>query len=686
MSERGERGGRGGRGGKPPGSGAGGRGPRGPRTGSGTGPGARPGSGSGARSHGGRPPFKGKPFQRREEEGSERSGGGERGSSFRGPRGPRPSGPDSRERGGRPPFKGKPFQRRDGEGSERTGGGERKPPFGSPRGPRPSGGPESRERGSRPSFKGKPFQRRDGEGSERSGGGERGPSFGSPRGPRPSGGPESRERGSRPPFKGKPFQKRDGEGSERTGGGERGSSFRGPRGPRPSGPDSRERGSRPPFKGKPFFKREEGGAGRPRGGERRGPSSARPLARVPPALPPILPPEAAPVGMRLAEVEEIELEIEKLVAGGEGLGRLDGVPIFVARTAPGDRVRARLVTRRPDFGRAEVLEVLTAGPGRREPPCPHFSECGGCDLQHLDERHQLRYKVEAAVETLRRLAKIPLPPPSEVLSGAAWGYRIRTQLHTAPVGAGFQAGYHARGSKRLVPIQVCPVLDPRLEEEAVRLGRRLGAEAPGRVDLAIGGDGRVAAAPAVAGLDEGELRRTVAGFEYAYDARCFFQGHQGLLDALVDRAVGEARGELAFDLYGGVGLFALPLATRYARVITVEADRIASRYARRNARAAHLDGVEAVSRSVDTWIGEALPEDADRVLVDPPRQGLSTPVRAALAARPPRRLTYVSCHAAALARDLMALGPGLEVESILFIDLFPQTGHLETVVQLVRRP
>lgn len=406
---------------------------------------------------------------------------------------------------------------------------------------------------------------------------------------------------------------------------------------------------------------------------------------MPPALPPILPPEAAPVGMRLAEIEEVELEIEKLVAGGEGLARLDGVPIFVARTAPGDRVRARVVTRRPDFGRAEVVELLTPGPGRREAPCPHFAECGGCDLQHLDERHQLRYKVEAAVETLRRLARVPLPPPAEVVAGAAWGYRIRAQIQTAPLGAGVQAGYHARGTRRVVPIEVCPVLDPRLEAEAVRLGRRLGPGAPARIDLAVGGDGRVTAAPAVPGLDEGELRRRVAGFDYSYDARCFFQGHQGLLEALVERAVGEERGELAFDLYGGVGLFALPLAARYGRVVTVEADRIASRYAKRNARAARLGNVETVARSVDTWIGEALPADADRVLVDPPRQGLSAAVRAVLAERPPRRLTYVSCHAAALARDLVALGPGFAVESLVFVDLFPQTGHLETVVQLVRR-
>ena len=385
------------------------------------------------------------------------------------------------------------------------------------------------------------------------------------------------------------------------------------------------------------------------------------------------------------DVEEVELQIEKLVAGGDGLARVAGVPIFVPRAAPGDRVRARIVERRPDYGRAEIVEVLAPGPGRREAPCPHFAACGGCDLQHLEDSLQLRLKAEATMETLLRISGLALPPPRTILAASPWGYRLRTQVHVRPAGAGFEVGYHARGSHRLVPVARCPILVPELEQEVTTLARRLVAPAPARVELAAGDGGAVGASPPAGGVTGAELLRRVGEFEYAYDARCFFQGHAGLLEQFVGEVVGEHRGETALDLYGGVGLFALPLARRYARVTLVEGDRIAARYARRNARRARLAGVEVVGQAVESWIVRGLADGVDRVVVDPPRDGLSVVVRGLLAARPPRRLTYVSCHAAALARDLKQLGGGWQVESLAFADLFPQTGHMEAIVQLVRR-
>ena len=97
--------------------------------------------------------------------------------------------------------------------------------------------------------------------------------------------------------------------------------------------------------------------------------------------------------------------MERLVAGGDGLARFEGIPIFVPRSAPGDRARVRLVERRPDYGRAEIVELLAPGPGRREPPCPYFRRCGGCDLQHMEDELQTRWKAQAVVETLERLAR-----------------------------------------------------------------------------------------------------------------------------------------------------------------------------------------------------------------------------------------------------------------------------------------
>lgn len=392
------------------------------------------------------------------------------------------------------------------------------------------------------------------------------------------------------------------------------------------------------------------------------------------------------MGVRLAGFDEIELTVEKLVAGGDGLARFEGVPVFVPRAAPGDRVRARLTERRPDYGRAEIVELLAPGAGRREPPCPHFAACGGCDLQHLDERTQLEWKARATLETLAKLSKLPLPPPREIVAGAAWGYRLRTSVHveTAPDGAA-RVGYHARGSHRLVEIERCPVLVPELERAAVTLAGRLAPPLPPRVDLAAGDGGEIAAAPPAGGYTGGELVRHVAGHELHFDARGFFQGHAGLLDELVDRVVGPWRGESAFDLYGGVGLFALPLAARYGKVTAVEGDRIAARLARRNARVAKLESIEVVAQAVETWIASGLPGGVDRVIVDPPRAGLGRAVRAALVARRPARVTYVSCHPAALARDLAELAFGFEVESLVLVDLFPQTGQMEVVAQLVAR-
>ena len=92
-----------------------------------------------------------------------------------------------------------------------------------------------------------------------------------------------------------------------------------------------------------------------------------------------------PAAIRLAESDELVLDIEKLVAGGEGFGRYEGIPIFVPRSAPGDRLRVRVTERRTAYGRAEIVEIVEPGQGRRTPPCPHFGACGGCDLQHLED-------------------------------------------------------------------------------------------------------------------------------------------------------------------------------------------------------------------------------------------------------------------------------------------------------------
>lgn len=387
----------------------------------------------------------------------------------------------------------------------------------------------------------------------------------------------------------------------------------------------------------------------------------------------------------LSRLDELELRVEKLIQGGEGLCRPHGVPVFVPGAVPGDLLRVRLLEARPRFGRAEIVEVLEPGPHRVDPPCPVFHRCGGCDLQQIASEEQLGHKVDAALETLRRLGGVePSSSRVDAVPGPLWGYRSRAQLHTRGQGDALEIGYHERGARELVPTTACPILVPELEAALPGLQEELRRveTPPKRVDLAMAG-GRLTAAPAVGDLPRGPVARTVAGFELEYDARSFFQANEPLLETLVEHAVGEHEGELALELMCGVGLFTLPLARRYRRVVAVESDSGAARFARRNAKRNRVGNVEVHGGSGEALAGRWL-GDADRVLVDPPRVGLARPLALELAERPVDRLTYVSCDVATLARDLRRLLPSYRIESLVFLDFVPQTGHLETVAQLVR--
>ena len=390
-------------------------------------------------------------------------------------------------------------------------------------------------------------------------------------------------------------------------------------------------------------------------------------------------------GEKLAGVDEIDVVVEKLIAGGDGLARWQGVPIFIPRSSPGDRLRVSLIERRPDYGRAEILEILSAGPGRRTPPCPYFGRCGGCDLQHLSDELQVKLKADAVRETLARLGGISAAIPMEIVTGAAWGYRQRAQIHTAGRDEDLRVGFRTRRGSDVVAVDTCPILVPELDSQLEVLADLLPPIPPKRLDMVVGDNGALSTAPRTPSLPQGTIQISVGDSSYDLDARCFFQAHRELLPDLIGHVVGPWQGDRAYDLYAGVGLFSLPLAKLYDRVVAVEGDSVAGRYLKRNARHNRLDHISLVHSAVESWIGR-LPDRPDRLVVDPPRPGLSREVCRLLCVRQPRRLTYVSCHAAALARDLKILSAAFEIERITLIDLFPQTGHMEVVAQLASRP
>lgn len=395
----------------------------------------------------------------------------------------------------------------------------------------------------------------------------------------------------------------------------------------------------------------------------------------------------------MADLDQVELRVDRLVEGGLGLGFYERIPILVPGSAPGDHLRVALTDKQPDYARGEIRKILEPGESRAEPPCPLYAECGGCDLQHVESSRQAEMKVSAALETLRRIGGIQ-NVQHELLQGAGLAYRGRAQLQVRGEGNELDVGFFGRGSNDLVPTLRCPVLVPELEAWLPRILVALRAESspPKRLDLLAGDDGTLSVAPVVEGLPHGAVVRRVGDFEYEVDARCFFQAHASLAARLVEVAVGELEGEAVVELHAGVGLFTLPLSRRYGKAFVAESDRVAVRYLRRNAKRHKAEGLEisptTAEHAVETW--SAGPDQdqfarAERWLLDPPRSGLSRKLVAQLSRFRPERVTYVSCQVPTLARDLSKLDWIYEVEQVTFLDLFPQTAHLEAVVQLRRR-
>jgi 23S rRNA (uracil1939-C5)-methyltransferase len=385
-------------------------------------------------------------------------------------------------------------------------------------------------------------------------------------------------------------------------------------------------------------------------------------------------------------VSELPLTIERLAAGGEGVAHAaDGRVVFVAGTAPGDRVRARVVEEHPKWLRAEVIELEAPGPGRTEPRCPLFGRCGGCAWQHLDYAVQLAAKAEILRDALVRIGGLK-PGELAVEPSPPYGYRGRARVGVARG----VVGYRRLRSHALEPAAACPVLVPELERALAALASDPPAR-DGEIELCAGDDGRVRAwGPG--GLLHGEAALAIdAGpARIAVSPGVFFQGNArvrgALLQAVLDAAGG---GRRALDLCAGAGFFSFGLAERFAEVLAVESSPPAARDLRRNVEANGAKNVRVECAPLERFLAgpAARAFGADALVVDPPRTGLGAALARDLAAAAgaATRVVYVSCAPATLARDLAVLaGEGLRLRALRGFDLFPQTAHVEAVAVLNR--
>jgi len=444
----------------------------------------------------------------------------------------------------------------------------------------------------------------------------------------------------------------------------------------------------------------------------------------------------------------MQLAIEKLVYGGDGLARLPsdgsgkGKAAFIPFVLAGEEVAATLVEQHPGFARARLDSLLQPSPHRVDPACHYFQACGGCHYQHVSYDEQLRVKVEILRENLRRLAKFELEAEVVVHPSPPWNYRNRTRLALRHDG-GFRLGYRRFASEEVLAVEECPIVSPLLQRALQALwnqGRdgqipsflrevELFADAEDTKLMAVfhqAADGQVFPQPliellqadltaleSVAVVSErtpsrkqpepeptkpkvlagtGSLTYNIGGHAYQVSAGAFFQSNRHLVSELIrivtEGPAGEgpsgkiATGGTALDLYAGVGLFSLPLAANFQRVVAVESSPLSFGDLRRNAPP-HVKAFRATTESYLNETGKKLA--ADLVVVDPPRTGLGAAVAKSLAQSRTTRITYVSCDPATLARDLAILiQGGYRVLEAHLIDLFPQTYHLETVLHLSR--
>jgi 23S rRNA (uracil1939-C5)-methyltransferase len=421
-------------------------------------------------------------------------------------------------------------------------------------------------------------------------------------------------------------------------------------------------------------------------------------------------------------VEPQLVRIEKPLYGGAFLARVEGKAVFVPLTLPGEEARVRITQDKRGYATAEAEEIVAAAPERIAPECPHFGACGGCHYQHANYETQLALKQAILRETLER-GGVAVPDEIGVLSGKPWGYRNRIRLAFDAAG---NPGYRGRRSHAVIPISECPIAAPLLLEAAqaaAEIARQF-APALRPTEIALFCDAAETALqvslftasakkirfdefaqalqeriPALQGAElvlegrAGQPPRTVAqwgaasmtyraaGFDYRVDHGAFFQVNRWLVDALVERVTDGHRGAVAWDLFAGVGLFARRLTASFKRVVAVESAPASTQALAANLKGTH--GIPVRAATLDFLRRDHKGERPDLIVVDPPRMGLGAETTALLAKIAAPQMVSVSCDPATLARDLRALlDAGYAIESITLADLFPQTFHLETVVQL----
>ncbi|MDR3143776.1 MAG: class I SAM-dependent RNA methyltransferase [Puniceicoccales bacterium] len=387
--------------------------------------------------------------------------------------------------------------------------------------------------------------------------------------------------------------------------------------------------------------------------------------------------------------QELELSVENMTNLGLGVGRVNGWVVLLPFVLRGERVRARIFKNHKNYSEADLLKVLEASPQRREPLCPLFGLCGGCQYQHIAYEEQRKIKRQQVREFFHRSSWTDIEP-SLPLSGGEWAYRTKLTPHfQRPKAAQFPIGFLRKGSRQaLIDVPHCPIATEAINEALGQARAEIHSKASsycrGQTLLFRDIDGQVCRDP------RRIVEQRIDSLVFSFRAGGFFQNNTQVLPPMIRYIVRKAsEGPLAdflIDAYGGVGVFALSAAAHFQEVMGIEIDEDAVALARDNAEKNQIRNASFIRGSADAIFEKIrFPADRSVVIIDPPRKGCDPVFLQQLLRFHPRKILSISCEPSTQIRDLKdLLGHGYRLQELQPVDLFPQTRHIENIAVLGR--
>jgi tRNA/tmRNA/rRNA uracil-C5-methylase (TrmA/RlmC/RlmD family) len=373
--------------------------------------------------------------------------------------------------------------------------------------------------------------------------------------------------------------------------------------------------------------------------------------------------------MSLKIGDKLTLTIHDIAFGGEGVGRLDDFVVFVPFVIVGETVEVEITEVKKNFARAKLLRVVTPSPERVTPECKYFSQCGGCQYQHIDYPAQLRFKHKQIADLFERFGKISREVVAPVIPcPSPYGYRNRIMIRSQWNGPAkkLEIGFIRADNNFVVDVEECKIAEPALNEQI----KEVRANPPPKGGIKV------------------VLRVQPENWDVPESS--FFQNNFFLLPKLVETVHNFLKAGGAkhlVDLYCGVGFFGIETADVVESFVGVESDQLAIKAARKNAEIRNIQNGEFIAAQVEEILPELLQKfslERTAVILDPPRKGCWPETLRLLRETRPAQVIYVSCHPATMARDLNILcADGVfELARVQPLDMFPQTQHVECVADL----